>query len=176
MAGSNPFARISWRWEVGVWSDAYRHLLGPHLGTLLQEVKCTPTSTYTHMDLSQFERLCLILVKQSPTPGSAWILAQHKHSTANLNNYCKTNSKLFLCVYGPLNTHCWPAHMSLSQPPQQALRGVRTHQLFPQSQLQFRVFTLLSVVLFCLWAIKYPISDKQHSKILKCTPKPYGKT
>lgn len=39
LAGCDSTAWISrWR-EAGVWSDSYRHLLGPHLGALLQEVK-----------------------------------------------------------------------------------------------------------------------------------------
>lgn len=48
MAGCDSTARISWRWEAGVWSNSYRQLLGPHLGTLLQEVKHTRTCVHTH--------------------------------------------------------------------------------------------------------------------------------
>lgn len=39
LAGCDSTTWISRWWEVGVWSDSYRHLLGPHLGALLQEVK-----------------------------------------------------------------------------------------------------------------------------------------
>lgn len=47
LAGCDSTTWISrWR-EVGVWSDSYRHLLGPHFGALLQEVKHSRAPTNT---------------------------------------------------------------------------------------------------------------------------------
>ena len=43
LAGRHPVARISRRREVGVWSHSHRHVLGPHLSTLFQEVRCSHT-------------------------------------------------------------------------------------------------------------------------------------
>lgn len=54
MAGCSSFARISRRREVGVWSDSHWHLLGPHLSTLLQEVK----HTHTHQHLLTHICMC----------------------------------------------------------------------------------------------------------------------
>lgn len=48
MAGRGSVARISWRREVGVWSDSDWQLLGPHISTLLQEVKNTHC-LFTHV-------------------------------------------------------------------------------------------------------------------------------
>lgn len=45
VAGCHPVARLSWRWEVGVRSHSHTHLLGPHLSTLFQEVRCSHKNT-----------------------------------------------------------------------------------------------------------------------------------
>lgn len=54
MASSHSSARIARRWEVGVWCDSHRHMLGPHVSALLQKVHIKHSHTCCMGSLKMF--------------------------------------------------------------------------------------------------------------------------